>query len=103
MNIASAMAKSAAIYTLPSLLAGSQEFDYIIVGGGTAGLHLATRLSEDPDVAVVILEAGEAKLNDQAIMTPAMFPTLIGNPGYDWMMKTMPQVCLPLHIVVSPC
>ncbi len=40
----------------------AKVFDYVIIGGGTAGLVLAARLSEDPTVQVVVLEAGENKL-----------------------------------------
>lgn len=36
------------------------EFDYLIAGGGTAGLTLAVRLSEDPDITVGVIEAGYA-------------------------------------------
>jgi hypothetical protein len=43
--------------------ASLQDFDYVIIGGGTAGLTLAARLTEDPDVAVVVLEAGEKRLD----------------------------------------
>ncbi len=41
----------------------SKVFDYIIIGGGTAGLVLAARLSEDPAMQVVVLEAGEERLD----------------------------------------
>lgn len=41
----------------------SQTFDYVIIGGGTAGLVLAARLSEDPGVHVAVLEAGEKRLD----------------------------------------
>lgn len=67
------------------------DFDYIIVGGGTAGLALASRLSEDPNINVGVLEAGEAKIDDPTILTPLLFTKLPGNHDYDWMMKTVPQ------------
>ena len=44
-----------------------KSFDYVIIGGGTAGLVLAARLSEDPTKSVLVLEAGGAHLNDPMI------------------------------------
>ena len=41
----------------------SKVFDYVIIGGGTAGLVLAARLSENPVVQVLVLEAGENRLD----------------------------------------
>ena len=70
------------------------SFDYLIVGGGTAGLAVAARLSENPDVTVGVVEAGAARLNDPSILTPAAFPTLVGHEEYDWLMKTVQQVRL---------
>ncbi|KZT52041.1 GMC oxidoreductase [Calocera cornea HHB12733] len=66
-------------------------FDYIICGGGTAGLTLAARLSEDPTVSVLVLEAGKANLNDPAIMVPGAYLQQFGNPEYDWAFMTTPQ------------
>lgn len=41
----------------------SKIFDYVIIGGGTAGLTLAARLTENPEIQVVILEAGKKRLD----------------------------------------
>ncbi|KIP10402.1 hypothetical protein PHLGIDRAFT_240841 [Phlebiopsis gigantea 11061_1 CR5-6] len=59
-------------------------FDYIVIGGGTAGLALAARLSEDPSASVCVLEAGGANLNDAMILTPTMFGAHFGKKEYDW-------------------
>lgn len=70
------------------------SFDYLVVGGGTAGLAVAARLSENPDITVGVLEAGAARLNDPSILTPGAFPTLVGHEEYDWRFRTVQQVRL---------
>lgn len=70
----------------------AQSYDYLIVGGGTAGLCVAARLTEDPNVTVGVLEGGENRLDDKNVLTPSLFPTLPGRPDYDWMMESIPQV-----------
>ncbi|KAJ7157930.1 GMC oxidoreductase [Mycena crocata] len=66
-------------------------FDYVIIGGGTAGLTLASRLSEDSSVTVAVIEAGEANLADAEIMVPAKWGQTFGNPKYDWAFYTEKQ------------
>ena len=70
----------------------SRSYDFVLVGGGTAGLVLATRLSENPSLQVAVLEAGKARLDDFRIKVPALAPSMLGNPEYDWNFKTVPQV-----------
>jgi choline dehydrogenase-like flavoprotein len=62
-----------------------------IVGGGTAGLTVATRLSEDPSVSVLVLEAGNDTSSDLNVLAPGLSPIMYGNPAYDWDYKTVPQ------------
>ncbi|KAH7369762.1 hypothetical protein BKA65DRAFT_444215 [Rhexocercosporidium sp. MPI-PUGE-AT-0058] len=75
-------------------LANEKVFDYIIVGGGTAGLVLAARLTEDPSVQVVVLEAGEKRLDDPQINIPGLMTTLYSDSKYDWNFHTTPQPSL---------
>ena len=66
------------------------EFDYIIVGAGTAGCVLANRLTEDPDVQVLLLEAG-GKDDYHWIHVPVGYLYCIGNPRTDWLYKTQAE------------
>ena len=59
------------------------EFDYVIAGGGTAGCVLAARLSEDPTVRVLLLEAGGPP-DSLWIRMPAGMGRLFVNPAYNW-------------------
>lgn len=70
----------------------SQSYDYVICGGGTAGLTIAARLTENPDVTVGVIEAGKNRLDDPLVDTPAAFIQLLGNKDYDWAFNTVPQV-----------
>jgi choline dehydrogenase len=66
------------------------EFDYVIVGAGTAGCVLANRLTEDPDIRVLLLEAG-GKDDYHWIHIPVGYLYCIGNPRTDWLYKTQPE------------
>ncbi len=65
-------------------------FDYIIVGAGTAGCLLANRLSADPGVRVLLLEAGGSD-NYAWVQIPVGYLYCIGNPRTDWMYVTEPD------------
>ena len=67
-------------------------WDYVIVGGGSAGCALANRLSEDPSNSVLVLEAGRSDLRlDPFIHMPAALPIPIGNRLYDWKYESEPE------------
>ncbi|EEB84550.1 GMC family oxidoreductase [Roseobacter sp. GAI101] len=68
------------------------EFDYIIAGGGSAGCVMASRLSEDPDVSVCLIEAG-GKGRSILVRAPALVATMVpGRPKINnWAFHTTPQ------------
>ncbi|WP_112311857.1 GMC family oxidoreductase [Pseudogemmobacter bohemicus] len=66
------------------------DYDYIIVGAGTAGCVLANRLSVNPRTRVLLIEAGGSD-NYHWVRIPVGYLYCIGNPRTDWMMKTEPE------------
>lgn len=68
----------------------SQEFDYIILGGGTAGLTVANRLSELPNIQVAVIEAGGSVYNNPNVTNSDDFTVALGTP-IDWQYESTSQ------------
>src|SRR6201987_3815227 len=71
------------------------HYDFVIVGGGSAGCALANRLSADPSARVLVLEAGRPDYRwDVFIHMPAALTFPIGSRFYDWKYESEPEPCL---------
>ena len=66
----------------------AQQFDFVVVGGGSAGAVIASRLSEDPKCRVALIEAGERPPEISAL--PIAPPVMQLNPATDWMFTADP-------------
>ena len=67
-----------------------RAFDYIVIGSGSAGSIVAARLSEDPDVSVLLLEAGRRD-NHPLMPMPIAFPKVASHPSFLWQFETEPE------------
>lgn len=75
---------------LEAMIVSASRFDYVIVGGGTCGLLLANRLSEDPYTTVAVIEPGEDVRNNPNVTDPDNF-TVPFNTPIDWAYPTVAQ------------
>ncbi len=102
--------------TLSAAEFASHEFDVLVLGGGTAGLVVANRLSAPPtsknasQLRVGVIEAGQYLPDDPLINVPtagnllgnANMGTLIGSSTYDWCFESVPQAGLDGHVIQYP-
>jgi choline dehydrogenase-like flavoprotein len=70
-----------------------EEFDYIVVGGGSAGCAVTSRLSEDPRITVCMLEAGGAG-NNWVVKAPIGIAIMVPSKTNNWAFETVPQAGL---------
>ncbi len=86
----------------------STSLDVVIVGGGTAGLVLASRLSESKKLQVGVIEGGYDRINDPLIDVPNAANALgyqgavFGNSTYDWKYTSVPQRGLGDRVLSYP-
>ncbi|KAF7351059.1 Dehydrogenase str4 [Mycena sanguinolenta] len=70
-----------------------KRYDYVVVGGGTAGCVIAARLSENPNINVLLVEAGKSNKGVRNSMIPLAFPLLMKSK-YDWNYETVGNATL---------
>ena len=68
----------------------STIYDIIVVGGGTAGCVIASRLSETTSLQILLLEAGPDNNDDPKVTTPLRSRQMFGDANYDWGYQTTP-------------
>lgn len=82
-------------------MAPNNSPDYIIIGGGTSGLVVANRLSENLDVQVLVFEAGKDLTADPRVNIPAFWTALLGSEA-DWQYQSVPQQGLVSRFIKEP-
>ncbi|KAK7458691.1 hypothetical protein VKT23_009690 [Stygiomarasmius scandens] len=83
-----------AVFTIGLPLAHALNYDYIVIGGGTAGLTVASRLAEDKSKEILVLEAGPNAEGLQEVFVPGLIGTGQSFTTLNWAYKTAPQVNL---------
>ncbi|KAB5566260.1 aryl-alcohol-oxidase from pleurotus Eryingii [Coniochaeta sp. 2T2.1] len=93
LGILQASAAWGTTFTHPSQVSCSKRYDFIVLGGGTAGLVLANRLSEVEEWNILVIEAGSSAAGTTAVDCPFLAGATL-NSAVDWNYTTVPQVNL---------
>src|ERR1700689_4847411 len=80
---------------------GTESFDFVVVGGGSGGCAVASRLSEDPGTSVALVEAG-GKDDNWVVTTPGAMILMISGKLNNWAFETVPQPGLNGRIGYQP-
>ncbi|KAI0056995.1 alcohol oxidase [Artomyces pyxidatus] len=78
------------------------NFDYLVIGGGTSGLVVAARLSEDPNAMVGVIEAGEYHRDAPEVNVPGLAGRGMMNPMFDWNFVSEPQEYVNNRVIAQP-
>ena len=91
LGASAVVADSSIVTTTPP--PANTSFDYVVIGGGTTGLTVASRLSANPAIRVLTIEAGLDNRTDSVVQSVFNFVNAIGGP-LDWAWKTEDGVTL---------
>ncbi|KAJ7726012.1 alcohol oxidase [Mycena maculata] len=80
-----------ALYLTSAFALSTPVYDYVVVGGGTAGLTVANRLTEDKNISVAVIEAGFNAEDLPEVFIPGLIGTGISMTTLDWAYATVPQ------------